>query len=283
MRKTSRYKNSKALRAWLLVEAETCRSVASMVKKASTSAAPMSRGCRTCPPVVCQRMKTDPVKVSFLRARAIVQIADALAKLIHQADRAGRGSAGFHCLCKAVYLYSLNIGNQACESSSGGIHARFLSQRPEYSANFAAQITLGVTVNPISDLAALLKSLQPELNSGTYSFASLPSGHTVGIADVVAVIQEPEGTSVVVNSADLSRLGLRSDFLCAWITLTVNSDLEAVGLTAAFSSALGSAGISCNVVAGTNHDHIFVPVSQAAAAMKVLQGLQERAIAEGVR
>jgi hypothetical protein len=103
------------------------------------------------------------------------------------------------------------------------------------------------------------------------------------MADVVALIQEPEGTSVVVNSADLNRFGLRSDFLCAWITLTVNSDLQAVGLTAAFSNALGSAGISCNVVAGTNHDHIFVPVSQAAAAMKVLQSLQDCAVAEGAQ
>lgn len=42
----------------------------------------------------------------------------------------------------------------------------------------------------------------------------------------------------------------------------------------------GGAGISCNVVAGTNHDHIFVPVSQATAAMKVLHAIQERAVAE---
>ena len=39
-------------------------------------------------------------------------------------------------------------------------------------------------------------------------------------------------------------------FRAAWISLTVHSDLEAVGLTAAFSTALGQAGVSCNVVAG---------------------------------
>ncbi|MDO4640652.1 MAG: ACT domain-containing protein [Neisseria sp.] len=37
---------------------------------------------------------------------------------------------------------------------------------------------------------------------------------------------------------------------------------------------LGQAGISCNVVAGNYHDHIFVPYEQAAQAMQVLQGLQ---------
>ena len=138
-------------------------------------------------------------------------------------------------------------------------------------------------MKPISDLGTLLKSLQPELNSGTFAFATLPSGRTLSLIDVVALVQEPGGTSVVVSSADLSRLGLKSDFLCAWITLTVNSDLQAVGLTAAFSTALGSAGISCNVVAGTKHDHIFVPVSQATAAIKVLHALQERAVAENAQ
>ena len=138
-------------------------------------------------------------------------------------------------------------------------------------------------MKPISDLGTLLKSMQPELNSGTFAFATLPSGQTVSLTDVVALIREPEGTSVVVSSADVSRLGLKTDFLCAWITLTVNSDLQAVGLTAAFSSALGSAGISCNVVAGTNHDHIFVPVIQATAAMTVLHALQERAVTENAQ
>jgi len=132
-------------------------------------------------------------------------------------------------------------------------------------------------MKPLSDLATLLKSLHPRLNAGTFAFASLPRGRDVPLAGVVALIQEPEGTSVIVNAADLDRLGLEPAFLCAWITLTVHSDLEAVGLTAAFASALGSAGISCNVVAGTHHDHLFVPVGHASAAMKVLQDLQSTA------
>jgi uncharacterized protein len=131
-------------------------------------------------------------------------------------------------------------------------------------------------MQPISDLDTLLSSMQPELNPGTFAFATLLPRQEISVNDVVALIQEPEGTSVVVKESDLGRLGLHAVFRCAWITLTVNSDLQAVGLTAAFSAALGSAGISCNVVAGTNHDHIFVPVDQAGAAMKALHALQER-------
>jgi hypothetical protein len=58
----------------------------------------------------------------------------------------------------------------------------------------------------------------------------------------------------------------------------VQSDLSAVGLTAAFSSALADAGISCNVVAGVFHDHLFVPVDQATQAMLTLQALQQASL-----
>jgi hypothetical protein len=51
-----------------------------------------------------------------------------------------------------------------------------------------------------------------------------------------------------------------------------------VGLTAAFAHALGQAGISCNVVAGAYHDHIFVPYEQAERAMEALIGLQRASL-----
>lgn len=61
----------------------------------------------------------------------------------------------------------------------------------------------------------------------------------------------------------------------------VHSDLQAVGLTAAFAAALGRDAISCNVVAGHSHDHIFVPWEQASVAMSALQALQEGHNAQG--
>ena len=49
--------------------------------------------------------------------------------------------------------------------------------------------------------------------------------------------------------------------------------LEAVGLTAAVSQALAQAGISCNIVAGYYHDHLFVPADEAKRALEVLEAL----------
>jgi len=57
------------------------------------------------------------------------------------------------------------------------------------------------------------------------------------------------------------------------ITLNIHSSLEAVGLTAAFATALGKHNISANVVAGCYHDHIFVDVKDQEKAMEVLWGM----------
>ena len=60
------------------------------------------------------------------------------------------------------------------------------------------------------------------------------------------------------------------------ITLRVRSRLDAVGLTAVVSSQLAKAGISCNVVAGYFHDHLFVPVERAAEALELLHQVSRR-------
>jgi uncharacterized protein len=129
----------------------------------------------------------------------------------------------------------------------------------------------------INKLEDLLRSMEPVLNPGTYAFATLPAGTSVHPSRVIASIREPEGVSVVLELDVARQEGITPMFVCAWITLTVHSDLQAVGLTAAFAGTLGRAGISCNVVAGAFHDHIFVPVHQAEEAMAALQDLQQGA------
>ena len=56
----------------------------------------------------------------------------------------------------------------------------------------------------------------------------------------------------------------------AWLTLTVQSSLEAVGLTAAISERLARENIACNMLAGYHHDHVLVPVERVDDAIAAL-------------
>lgn len=129
---------------------------------------------------------------------------------------------------------------------------------------------------PVSDLSQLLRTLRPVLNDGTYVFASLPHDAVFGALEPIATFREVEGLTVVVEEARARLAGLRVLFRAAWVTLSVHSDLQAVGLTAAVAAALTRANISCNMIAAAYHDHLFVPVESANAAIEVLAALQQR-------
>jgi len=122
-------------------------------------------------------------------------------------------------------------------------------------------------------LATLLRSMSPQLNDGDYVFCTLADGHIPEGCDVIGSFREQEGLTLIVERQQAERAGLAFDYVAAWITLNVHSALEAVGLTAAFATALGKAGISCNVIAGYYHDHLFVGRADAERAMNVLRQL----------
>jgi hypothetical protein len=121
-------------------------------------------------------------------------------------------------------------------------------------------------------LSTLLQTLRPELMEGEFVFCTVDS-RTAPIHDPVMTFQEKEGTTLILTRSAADRLGLSYAYVAAWITLTVHSSLEAVGLTAAFSKALADQRISCNVVAGYYHDHLFVDKKDASKAMEILRGL----------
>ncbi|MEO8492060.1 ACT domain-containing protein [Pseudomonas sp.] len=126
-------------------------------------------------------------------------------------------------------------------------------------------------------LATLLRSMSPHLNEGDYVFCTLPDNRIPDGCDVIGSFREKEGLTLIVGRQQAEQAGLTFDYVAAWITLNVHSALEAVGLTAAFATALGNAGISCNVIAGYYHDHLFVGRADAQRAMDVLRQLAENA------
>jgi hypothetical protein len=77
------------------------------------------------------------------------------------------------------------------------------------------------------------------------------------------------------RTEDADRLGLPYDYVAGWITLRVHSSLHAVGLTAAVAAEVARAGLSCNVVAGFYHDHLFVPRDRAAQVLLLLNQMGE--------
>lgn len=125
------------------------------------------------------------------------------------------------------------------------------------------------------DLAKLLASMSPSLMDGEYVFCTFPDaqyGDHLELEPIVA-ISEAEGLTLVVPKRKVDDSSLSYESVFKEITLRVHSRLDAVGLTAAFSSKLGEHGISANVVAGFYHDHIFVQKELAAKAIEALKEL----------
>lgn len=124
-----------------------------------------------------------------------------------------------------------------------------------------------------TDLKKLLISMHATLNEGIYVFATIPQFEDDIIKKAIGIFKEEEGFTVIISKEDAAVQKLSYEYEASWITLKIHSSLHAVGLTAAFSSALASENISCNVVAGYYHDHIFVARKDADKAMKVLEKL----------
>lgn len=122
-----------------------------------------------------------------------------------------------------------------------------------------------------TNLQALLKTMSPKLNEGEYVYCTVSTLNNIDPKEIIGLFKEDESWTVILNKQLADKLNLRYTYVAAWITLTIHSSLEAVGLTAAFATALGNEGISCNVVAAYYHDHIFVAKGDAEKAMLALQ------------
>ena len=121
-----------------------------------------------------------------------------------------------------------------------------------------------------------VKCVAPILNEGEYVFVSITNIESIPRAITICEIKEKEGNTLVLKKEDAEKFRLPFEFVAAWITLNVHSSLEAVGLTAAFSTELGKNNISCNVIAGFYHDHIFVDKKDEDKAMNVLWNMTKK-------
>jgi hypothetical protein len=123
------------------------------------------------------------------------------------------------------------------------------------------------------DLNKLLKAMRPVHNVGNYVFCTVDSLTPEYINEAVLIFKEQEGNTLIIRKEVADKLGLKYSIIASWITLTVYSSLAAVGFTAAYSEALARNGISCNVVAGFHHDHLFVRREDTVKALEILYEL----------
>ncbi len=122
-----------------------------------------------------------------------------------------------------------------------------------------------------TDLPTILASLDVRMDDEPVVYAVVP--RLVDDAGIRAVVVEDEGTTVVLGRDDADEIGLAYGFVGAWLTLTVHSALESVGLTAAVSRVLADAEIACNVIAGAHHDHLVVPWDRRHDAVAAVRAL----------
>ncbi|MFP3599113.1 ACT domain-containing protein [Chryseobacterium sp. SIMBA_029] len=124
------------------------------------------------------------------------------------------------------------------------------------------------------NLTILLQNMEPVLNSGDYVFSTVENLSQIpNMEKLLFFFREKEAVTVVLEKSIADEWNLKYNYISSWITLSVHSSLEAVGLTAAFANALKRENISCNVIAAYFHDHIFVAKGDAGRAMEALRKL----------
>ena len=121
----------------------------------------------------------------------------------------------------------------------------------------------------------------PKAAEARYFYGTFPKSQLAKLSGylshIIAVVREKEGVTAVFEEAAKEPLSAYSEKKFegpfALITLSATTDLQAVGITAAVSSALAKEKISANVFAGYYHDHILVPYESKEKAVKIISML----------
>ncbi len=120
----------------------------------------------------------------------------------------------------------------------------------------------------ITNLDALIKLMRPSLAKEGYVFCTVSKLPNI---KALMVFKEKEGLTLILEKKVAEKHKLHYSGVWKLITLTVHSDLSAVGFLARITAKLAAAGISVNAVSAYYHDHLFVPQERAEEAMKALK------------
>lgn len=128
----------------------------------------------------------------------------------------------------------------------------------------------------IKDLDKLLKGMKPGLVSKEFVFSTISESQFNRLKlNPLLIFKETEGITVIIERKIAEKNSLPYSNVWKLITLTIHSDLSAVGFLARITDKLAKAGISVNVVSACYHDHLFVPVEKADETIEILKKLSE--------
>jgi hypothetical protein len=123
--------------------------------------------------------------------------------------------------------------------------------------------------------------LEPKPAEGRYFFASVDESQLMAlsglIGSVVAVFREDEGLTAVFSDdvkddvASLSEKPVVGPF--ALITMTAETDLNAIGILAKITAAMAKEKIAVNAFSAYHHDHILVPYDKRDKALAILRSM----------
>jgi len=121
-----------------------------------------------------------------------------------------------------------------------------------------------------TDLEVMLSTLGVQRRPGVFAYIAVEVPTPGLVAAAHALVREGRLTTIVLPVDAAERAGQSTAVRFAWLTLTVPSSLDAVGLTAVVSARLAASGIPCNVLAGYHHDHLLVPADRVDDAIRAL-------------
>jgi len=124
------------------------------------------------------------------------------------------------------------------------------------------------------DLKFLLKNMEPVHVPGEYVFTTI-SRETLEklVTPPLLIYREDEAITVIIEKTVAEIHSLIFESVWGLISLSIHSDLAAVGFLAAVTNALAKARISTNVVSAFYHDHLFVPIARVSDAISLLRDL----------
>lgn len=126
-----------------------------------------------------------------------------------------------------------------------------------------------------TELGSLLRSMKPKHVPGEYVFCSVDESDEKLAEPPLLVYREEEGLTVVISREAAQSHNLKFESTWGLVTLSVHSDLTAIGFLARITQHLAQAGVSVNVVSAYYHDHLFVPYLDVEKVVELLTSLSE--------